>query len=256
MPSAAQAHPAPPPRPPAPHDEITAPPAYSSGHRLLPRKDRRTQGLSVCPSSVKGACTVEGTALPCQPDHLAFQDLESGPWLGTPDPPTYSPRPSWGHRAGRTREMMRFYKKQGLFGLEKSHLGWACPAPHPVPSQGPQGSSPRGLPGHCSPAEVPAPRWVPLEVAQSPGVSGGWDVTLKKSQCCHPRGRPHPRGPLQSPPLGGSGQTESGWARTEVRGKGTWWGQDCADDPGPAHPQGRPHRGRGALWPGKSFSDI
>lgn len=236
MPSAAQAHPAPPPRPPAPHDEITAPPAYSSGHRLLPRKDRRTQGLSVCPSSVKGACTVEGTALPCQPDHLAFQDLESGPWLGTPDPPTYSPRPSWGHRAGRTREMMRFYKKQGLFGLEKSHLGWACPAPHPVPSQGPQGSSPRGLPGHCSPAEVPAPRWVPLEVAQSPGVSGGWDVTLKKSQCCHPRGRPHPRGPLQSPPLGGSGQTESGWARTEVRGKGTWWGQDCADDPGAATP--------------------
>lgn len=87
MPSAAQAHPAPPPRPSAPHDEITAPPAYSSGHRLLPRKDRRTQGLSICPSSVKGACTVEGTALPCQPDHLAFQGLESGPWLGTPDPP-------------------------------------------------------------------------------------------------------------------------------------------------------------------------
>lgn len=112
--------------------------------------------LSVCPSSVKGACTIEATALPCQPDHLALQGLESGLWLGTPYPPTYPPRPSWGHRAGRTRETPLFNKRRGLFGLEKPRLGWACPAPHPVPAQGPRGSARRGLQRQGSPASSAA----------------------------------------------------------------------------------------------------
>lgn len=149
--------------------------------------------LSVCPSSVKGACTIKATALPCQPDHLALQGLESGLWLGTPYPPTYPPRPSWGHRAGRTREMPLFFIR-GEACLGWRSPAWGGPALPLTPSlHRARGAQHAG--GFNVSAPLPARRRAPLQVAQSPGVSGGWAVTLRRSQCCQPRGRPHRRGP-------------------------------------------------------------
>ena len=71
--------------------------------------------------------------------------------------------------------MMHFYKKQGLFGLEKPHLGWACPAPQPVPSQGPRGSAARGF---CAAAPPPKPQ-----------LHGGRRWTWHSHQACLGAGR-------------------------------------------------------------------
>lgn len=208
--------------------------------------------LSVCPSSVKGACTIEATALPCQPDHLALQawSLASG-WVPLP---THLPRPSWGTgQAGREK---RHFLIRG-----EACLGWRSPAwdglPLPLtPSlHRARGPARQGL--EVSGVALPARRRVPLQLAQSPGVSGA-AVTLRECLSAVSRRRgPTRREPQQSPPLGGSGQSGVGVGENwSSEAKGHDGARDCADDPGAAHPQGWPCQGGGALWPGKSFPDV